>query len=352
MLAGSWVLATLLPLLFYAPLAEQRIVLLFAPLALLAGCGVGAVLQLGELQRYLRRFVVVLPLGLAVGWYGLTLSSTLRTNFDRAMQNPHARVARNDLPDAIDFARSISGPAEYVVTDHPYLAFLASRRVPPGLADFSRARIMSNSLTDLDAGRQTQTFDAKAIIFWSGRLQLLPGYSSQITSAYSLVAMYDGNRAVYARNDAAAPPIGQLEDGARTARATFDDSLELTGVDPVAIGSDHDWRVTLHWRSARPIPADAYTTYLELRRPDGRVALRRDDRFLPPWQESAWPANQSMLQRRWLDLDDLNPGTYALTVYVTAGPGSAPLPVKIEPGGSFVPGGNPGLVTVARLVVK
>ena len=183
-------------------------------------------------------------------------------------------------------------------------------------------------------------------------MQLLEGYSSQIASAYSLVAMYDDNRAVYARNDAAAPRIGQREDGPGPAWATFDDSLELTGVDQLALGSDRDWRITLHWRSARPIPADAYTTYLELRRPDGRVILRRDDRFLPTWQRSAWPASQSMLQRHWLDLDGLSSGTYALTVYVTTWPGNAPLPVRIEPGGSFVPDGSPGLVTVARLVVK
>ena len=120
----------------------------------------------------------------------------------------------------------------------------------------------------------------------------------------------------------------------------------------MAIGSEQDWRITLHWRSARPIPADAYTTYLELRNPDGRVVRRRDDRLLPPWQEAAWPANQSMLQRRWFYHDDLNPGTYPLTVYVTAGSGRTPVPVRIEPGGSFSPRGNPGLVTVARLVVK
>ena len=352
LLPGSWLLATLLLLLFYAALAEKQVVLLLAPLALLAGCGIGATLQLGELELRRGRLLLVLPLGLAVGWYGLTLSATLRTNFDRALENSNTTVARDDLPDAIDLARSISGPADYLVTDHPYLAFLANRRVPPGLADFSRSRIMSSSLTDLEVDRQTQTFDPKAIIFWSGRLQLLRGYSNQIASAYSLVAMFDDNRAVYARNDVAGPPIGQIEDGGSLVRATFDDSLELTGVDQLAIGSDRDWRITLRWRSARPIPADAYTIHLELRRPDGRVGPRRDDRFLPAWQRSGWPARQSMLQRRWLDLDDLNPGTYALTVYVTTGPGGAPLPVRIEPGGSFVPGGNPGLVTVARLVVR
>jgi 4-amino-4-deoxy-L-arabinose transferase-like glycosyltransferase len=351
-LAGSWVVAALLLLLFYTPLAEKQVVLLIAPLALLAGCGAGAALPLDELQHGPRRFVAVLPLSLAVGWYGLTLSSTLRTNFDRAMSEAGSAVARNDLSDAIDLTRTISGPAEYLVTDHPYLAFLAGRRVPPGLADFSRSRIMSNDLTYLDADSQTRTFDAKGVIFWSGRLQLLPGYSSQIASGYNLVAMYDGNRAVYARNDVATPPIGQLDDRDSAARATFDDSLELTGVDQLAIESDHDRRITLRWRSARPIPADAYTTYLELRRPDGRVARQRDDRFLPPWQISAWPAHQSMLQRRWLDLDDLNPGTYTLVVYVTTGPGSAPLPVRIEPDSSFEPAGSPGRVNVARVMVK
>ena len=81
LLPGSWLLATRLLLVFYAPLAEKGGVLLLAPLALLAGCGVGTALQLAELER--GRAVVVLPLCLAIGWYGLTLSSTLRTYIDR-----------------------------------------------------------------------------------------------------------------------------------------------------------------------------------------------------------------------------------------------------------------------------
>jgi hypothetical protein len=92
------------------------------------------------------------------------------------------------------------------------------------------------------------------------------------------------------------------------------------------------------WDAQQAWDDHPYTTYLEPRGSDGRVVLRRDDRFLPTWQRSAWPANQSMLQRRWLDLDNLNPGTSALTVQVTAGPGSAPLPVRIEPGSHFLPG--------------
>ena len=51
--------------------------------------------------------------------------------------------------DAAASLRALAGPSDFVLTDHPYLAALAGRLVPPNLVDPSRGRTRAGVLTDV-----------------------------------------------------------------------------------------------------------------------------------------------------------------------------------------------------------
>ena len=62
---------------------------------------------------------------------------------------------------------ALTTPDEFVVTDQPYLAFLAERKVPPELVDTAISRIRSRSLTSSKAQTQAAAYQPRVVLFWA-----------------------------------------------------------------------------------------------------------------------------------------------------------------------------------------
>ena len=103
--------------------------------------------------------------------------------------------------DAVAVIRTLTAPTDYVVTDHPYLTFLASRLVPPLLVDTSRSRIRSRSLRGAEAIAQATPYDPKLVVLWADRLRGLSEFKHWVEENYRLVKVYnrrnDLDRGIY-----------------------------------------------------------------------------------------------------------------------------------------------------------
>jgi hypothetical protein len=85
---------------------------------------------------------------------------------------------------------SVVAPGEYLVTDHPYLAFVARRLVPPGLAEASAVRVRAGSLTDDLAIAQTERYAARAVLLWADKLAGLRRYQAWLAERYTPVQVW------------------------------------------------------------------------------------------------------------------------------------------------------------------
>src|SRR4051812_11068267 len=144
----AWALASLALLLVYSPLHGKHVVVLIPPVAVLAGVGLatGAMLLRGRRPFPTR---VALAAGLAglLIWYGAGVPAVVAQSGQllRVTADTDVDPAVEQYADAVAAIRSLTAPSDFVVTDHPYLTFLAGRLVPPLLVDTSKMRIRSRS---------------------------------------------------------------------------------------------------------------------------------------------------------------------------------------------------------------
>ena len=178
------------------------------PLAILVGVGVGQGVSLirgsGSLPTTrAMRVAVAIGLAVLVGWYataapalaaqsGQLLKVTADTDVDPAVEQ---------YADAVAVIRTLTAPTDFVVTDHPYLTFLAARLVPPLLVDTSRSRIRSRSLRGAEAIAQATPYDPTLVVLWADRLRGLSEFKRWVEEKYRLVKVYnrrnDLDRGIY-----------------------------------------------------------------------------------------------------------------------------------------------------------
>jgi hypothetical protein len=344
--ATSWLAATLLMLLFYSPLhAGKQAFYLLPPAALLAAGGIGATLRTLPVRGTASRVLSVAPLGLAVVWYVSSLPLSLSADWKLVTQDTSSPEERSDLADVLALLARVSSLDEYIVTDHPYVAFLANRRVPPRLAEPSRARLASRSLRQQDFVRETRRFKPAAVVFWSRRSSELTDYAHWLDDDYRLVRVYGDLGAVYVPKSGAASVVP----GVSGSQVSFGDTVGLASVEMESRAAGRDYLVTLTWEALKSVPSDS-VAHLELQAPEA-ISFVSADNLLPAWRREPWPPRHRLVQRRWLDLDRLAAGEYLLTLRVTHGPGNEPLNPAIEPGAPLQAGPVPGSVTLERVVL-
>jgi hypothetical protein len=348
-----WLAATILMLLFYSPLHPKHVSYLLPPAAVLAGGGVGVAVQLLLQRRTPWRLASVVPLGLALCWYAANFQRTLQADWQLADPGPPPLAGqKSDFSDLVAVMAETTTADDYVVIDHPYLAYLADRRVPPRLVDPSLTAIQSGAIDDHDAIRETQAFRPKLVVFWSGRLQRLGEYATWLERDYSLIRVYEENRAVYIRREALDRLPGRGAGSIDAEQARFGDRIGLVGVEVERVGSGRRQRVTLSWRAIRPVPPQPYVVHLELQAQDGRrVSDRRALLLLTPWRSSPWPPGPALVQRRWLDLDRVPPGAYTLALQVTRGAGGELLRASVNPSGPLQ-AGSPTTINAASIILE
>jgi 4-amino-4-deoxy-L-arabinose transferase-like glycosyltransferase len=348
-LLSVWFATTLAGLLLYSPLSEKHVSYLLPSIALLAGVGVAAAVERWRSAPVRQMSWSAGLVALVAAWYVLQLNATSARLVQIALPNASTMAPLADLPDAVDLLSRLSGGDE-IVTDHPYLAFLARQRVPPRLADVSRTRILSGALTDAEMRAQTTAFTPKAIVYWAGRMGLLRDYSIWIQERYSLYRMYDHARALYVRRDL----LGQLPEYQQRASsgqgAMLGGVMELMNAEYVSQGTGRDVLLSLTMRALRDEPLDNYVLRLELRSNNNRTVFTRDDKLTPAWYSGGLTSGQPLVVRRWFDFDGVADGTYTLVVYVATRGASEPLPAAPSPDGRFPLG--PGRDTIALQTVQ
>jgi hypothetical protein len=199
---------------------------------------------------------------------GQLLRVTADTDVDPAVEQ---------YADAVAAIRTLTGPRDFVVTDHPYLTFLAGRLVPPLLVDTSKTRIRSRSLRASDAVAQSMAYDPALIVLWTDRLRGLRDFKTWVEDNYLLVKVYnrrqDLDRGIYVRERADLPSVRASLANAGAVRfdADFAGGLRLVSayVDRAEMRRGDGAGVTLEWESTRPLAAD-YHVITVLRGPDGQ----------------------------------------------------------------------------------
>jgi hypothetical protein len=88
-------------------------------------------------------------------------------------------------------------PSDVVASDDQYVAGLAGRNVLPQLVDTSEVRIKSGYLTTDQVEGLLARNDTRAVLFASGRFDLLPGFRAWVEAHFTRVAELPGGGALY-----------------------------------------------------------------------------------------------------------------------------------------------------------
>ncbi len=93
--------------------------------------------------------------------------------------------------------RSYADRTEWVVTDMPMYAFLIEKPVPPTLATFSRKRLVTGELTDMDILLAMQTYQPEQVMM--ARF-VIPTLEDYLKENYNLILNEDPYR-LFLRKD-------------------------------------------------------------------------------------------------------------------------------------------------------
>jgi 4-amino-4-deoxy-L-arabinose transferase-like glycosyltransferase len=197
----GWLVAQLALLLVYTELSSHLGTTLLGPLAVLAGLGFAEVPSLAQRRS---RALPMLAAGAAL-WYLTAIPSLLfRDRQLVANELPMERDIGRDEHAVIRQLGRLSSADEFVLTDQPYLAFLADRMVPPDLVDPSTSRINAGNLTGERAVASLRQHDVRVVVLWSDKLVRLEPLMALLASDFERVSRYgsandESPRAVYRR---------------------------------------------------------------------------------------------------------------------------------------------------------
>jgi hypothetical protein len=213
---ASWPLAQCALFLAYTDLSDKHVVYLVPSLALLGGLAVaGAVTATRRGRLFGAQDLLLMTVGAlgAIVFYAWSVPALWRA--DRALlRDDEVRIRRDyaGTQEQAALMASLAGPDDFVLTDHPYAAFLAGRQVPPWLSDTSGTRIDAGSLNAEVAIREASWSGPKVVVTWRRRLGKLEEFNRWLAQDYRFLKTYPGS-------DPANPlrlyVRAELEEGAR-----------------------------------------------------------------------------------------------------------------------------------------
>jgi dolichyl-phosphate-mannose-protein mannosyltransferase len=201
---AGWLVGALIVLLAYTELSGHLGTLLLVPLALLMGAATQAVLGAVRSSPWWKGLMLALPLA---AWVLVGIPSIVHDDYQIAAGL--TRADRNGPEDNLRAAQIIAeatDPDDVLLTDSPYLAFLANRLVSPSLVDPSSARIRAGAVTSDELIGRLDADDADVVVLWTGKLAHLDGFFATIVDRYTPVASFGTidkgtPRAIYVRQD-------------------------------------------------------------------------------------------------------------------------------------------------------
>jgi hypothetical protein len=256
-------------MLSYSSLHPKHQVYLVPPLVLGGAVGLGALLRVpGKGRVRIAGLVAASALVfLAVGdLLGAPAAIARGTTLVDDQVDPDLHVYDRDVASTL---RTVVGPDQFVLGDHPYLAYLADRMVPPEMVDPSKGRFRAGVLTSEIAIDSATSRDVDTVLFWSDRFRRLTGFSQWVEDRYQTVHVLgprvlkgrDGkDRSIYVRRDVDLAPLRASTLAALPIQldALFGRELRLAGA---RISDDQTrprsgFSVTLFWEAAETFSTD------------------------------------------------------------------------------------------------
>lgn len=181
----AWAAAAVLLLAVHRPLWPHHLVVLTAPLAILAGT---AAELAGDARRRWPAPLVALLLVVA------TMVSAL---YVRSLATPDATRLR-----AIAALRAATRHSELLITDDQYSAALARRATPPELVDTSQVRVLSGDLTLQQVEVAAERWHVRAVLLditGTPSLSQIPGLREWLAERFPTVQEVGGGRLLFLR---------------------------------------------------------------------------------------------------------------------------------------------------------
>jgi 4-amino-4-deoxy-L-arabinose transferase-like glycosyltransferase len=178
----AWLAAALAVDLAQGPLFIHHLLVLVAPLSLLAGAAPDLLLKAAANGRAAAT-AMGRPTGIAIAAGSVAVVAGLGA---RAMVSPLPPADASTAPTIAAIAMFVPGGVA-VVTDEPFAAAYTGHLVPPNLVDQSHARITSGELTSARVEADTEAAGAQAVIFSTGRLDTLSGFPAWVAHHFRLV---------------------------------------------------------------------------------------------------------------------------------------------------------------------
>jgi hypothetical protein len=276
-------------------------------------------------------------LAAGVLFYLWSLPAMLRWDVQFMNLDPSSEAERfGQSEDAVSTIAALTQRGQFMVTDHPYLAFLAQRLVPPNLADPSLTRVRARQLTGEDIVTAADEYDARLVVLWGDRLRTLRTFTGWLEERFVPVKVYgrggESARVVYARKDAdLVQARAALESSLqRTSGADFGGILRLRGysIDRTELTRNGNVGVTYEWEALGRASVD-YHIITELRGPDGQVwsdeelSLGGKNIGVVDWDPADWLFQTSIFALP----EDAPVGEYVISVGVYDSKAKAQLPV-------------------------
>jgi hypothetical protein len=217
LVAAAWALASLIILLRQSPLFTHHVALLIPGLALSAAIGLAPAAEIRftkvtaprARQQRIRLYRKVYENKLvALGLPALLLVGMLAFNLGNDVSYPLGREAQEMDPAPVNAARisqiasdlqRLTTSQQQVITDDQYIAALANRDVPPELVDTSNVRIATGYLTTGQVITIAEQPQVGAFLFYTGRLDQLPGLHAWVAQHFRLARSYGKGQALYLR---------------------------------------------------------------------------------------------------------------------------------------------------------
>jgi hypothetical protein len=360
LLLVSWAIGCVALLLSYTPLHGKHAVTAIPAIATVAGAAIGIAAKLVKDGLRPAAFAVAIPLVLAFALYAVGLPSVFAagTQLLRVTADTDVDPAIEQYANAVSVIRDLTSPSDFVVTDHPYLTFLAQRMVPPLLVDTAKSRIRSRSLTANEAVTIAQAHDPAMVVLWTDRLRPLRPFKQWVEENFRLVKVYnrrnDLDRGIYVRRSAnLAQTRQQLSVGmSAIGPVRFADEIALVGysVDQTRLRRGDGTAVTLHWEALRK-PTQDHKVVTYIRGTDGKQWDGQQESLSGGSVEvTEWEAGRWLFQQTFVRVSgDVPPGEHLLTVGIYDSRGRRLIPPRTDQPAAVLESGE---LVLARLQIE
>lgn len=130
---------------------------------------------------------------------------------DRIIPTANSLTTERKIVTMVIILQNFTTPDQQIITDDQLPVALAQRSIPPALDDTSLVRIRSGALTAQDVITQAQQPSVAAILWESGRFDILPGLKTWVEQHFTCVFTFDAGQCLYLKNTPGGKPVADTQ---------------------------------------------------------------------------------------------------------------------------------------------